>query len=1156
MAQADFRSLLGKRIIIFDGAMGTSIQALEIPDAAWEGKAGCNEILNKTAPEYIDAIHDSFLAAGADVVETNSFGATSIVLDDYDLASQSADLNRRAAEIARKAAGRHTSADRPRFVAGSMGPGTKLPTLGHITFDELYTAFRKQADALLEGGADLLVVETSQDLLQTKAAVIAAGDSAAQSGRDIPIIASVTVEQSGTMLMGSDLSAVVATLHPLRTDLIGINCAVGPDLMGPNLEQLASIYNGPIFCMPNAGLPEMKDGKTVYSLGPVQFAEIMAGYLARFHIAVAGGCCGTTPEYIRQLALRAEKMRPVPAPTSPMRPVLSSLFSAQPMIQEPAPFLIAEQANSNGSKVFRGMIDQEDWDAAADFLLDQTGYGAHAADLCVAVPGRNERSDMLNILNGAAARNRLPFVIDSTDPQVIETALKAIGGRPLINSINLEAGEEHAQKVFALAARYGAAIICLTIDEEGMAKTVEKKVAIARRLAAIARHAGLRNEDLVFDPLTFTLGSGDESLRSAGTESIRALSAIKEAVPGCLTVMGVSNISFGLAAPARRVLNSLFLSEAVSAGLDMAIVNPKKIRPVAALDPEARKAALDLIYHNEDGSALLRYLELFEKGKGISEEENKEKEQSLPPQELLRSRVIAGSKDRLEEIINRCLETTAAGDIINEILIPAMGIVGERFGKGEMQLPFVLQSAEVMKRSVSILEPHMEKGDSVSKRGTVILATVAGDVHDIGKNLVDIILSNNGYLVKNLGIKIGIDTIIKAAEEEKATAVGMSGLLVKSTAIMKSNLEEMKRRKLRLPVLLGGAALTPAFVEGQCRPAAPAEVYYCKDAFDALKALDSLKKAKGSAGSGQEADRGVVPAAPITPASNTPAPASTDTRKNTRPAPSPAQTARSAHGSHAPQAAEVCTCTECRPAGSPGPLPPPFFGARYGEGFDLHEIFETIDRRTLFRGRWGYKRGKMEQSAYEALIETEVLPKFEALKKLIIEEGLFVPHVRYGFFRCSREGDRLTVEQTGKKPCYLPFARLPQEKGGCLADRFPEEGGILPLQIVTLGEGPAQKSHLIYSEDRYGDYLRFHGLAAEATDALAALVHKSIDTLLFPSGTRTKRYSFGYPCCPDLEANRTIGALLDAASIGIGFTESGQMLPELSTSAVIVPYGL
>ncbi|WP_020611488.1 methionine synthase [Sediminispirochaeta bajacaliforniensis] len=1130
MAQADFRSLLGKRIIIFDGAMGTSIQALDIPDTAWEGKAGCNEILNRTAPEYIDTIHDSFLAAGADVVETNSFGATSIVLDDYDLASQSADLNRRAAEIARKAADRHTNADRPRFVAGSMGPGTKLPTLGHITFDELYTAFRKQADALLEGGADLLVVETSQDLLQTKAAVIAADDSAAQSGKEIPIIASVTVEQSGTMLMGSDLSAVVATLRPLRTDLIGINCAVGPDLMGPNLEQLASIYNGPIFCMPNAGLPEMKDGKTVYSLGPVQFAEIMAGYLARFHIAVAGGCCGTTPEYIRQLALCAEKMKPLPAPTSPTRPVLSSLFSAQPMIQEPAPFLIAEQANSNGSKVFRGMIDQEDWDAAADFLLDQTGYGAHAADLCVAVPGRNERSDMLHILTGAAARNRLPFVIDSTDPQVIEAALKAIGGRPLINSINLEAGEEHAQKVFALAARYGATIICLTIDEEGMAKTVAKKVAIARRLAAIARQAGLRNEDLVFDPLTFTLGSGDESLRNAGTESIRALPAIKEAIPGCLTVMGVSNISFGLAAPARRVLNSLFLSEAVSAGLDMAIVNPKKIRPVAALDPEARKAALDLIYHNEDGSALLRYLELFEKGKGISEEENEEREQNLPPQELLRSRVIAGSKDRLEEIIDRCLETTAAGDIINGILIPAMGIVGERFGKGEMQLPFVLQSAEVMKRSVSILEPHMEKGDSVSKRGTVILATVAGDVHDIGKNLVDIILSNNGYLVKNLGIKIGIDTIIKAAEEEKATAVGMSGLLVKSTAIMKSNLEEMKRRKLRLPVLLGGAALTPAFVEGQCRPAAPAEVYYCKDAFDALKALDSLKKAKVSAGSGQEAASGATS--------------------------SPAQPARSSQNSHAPQAAEACTCTECRPAGSPGPLPPPFFGARYGEGFDLHEIFETIDRRTLFRGRWGYKRGKMEQSAYDALIETEVLPKFEALKKFIIEEGLFVPHVRYGFFRCRREGDRLTVEQTGKKPCYLPFARLPQEKGGCLADRFPETGGVLPLQIVTLGEGPVRTSQQLYAENRYGDYLRFHGLAAEATDALAALVHKSIDTLLFPSGTRTKRYSFGYPCCPDLEANRTIGALLDAASIGIGFTESGQMLPELSTSAVIVPYGL
>ncbi|MDY7027401.1 MAG: homocysteine S-methyltransferase family protein, partial [Spirochaetota bacterium] len=847
-----FAEYLKNNIILFDGAMGTEIQKIEVQDSEWGGYAGCNEMLSLSAPHHIAAVHRSYLEAGADVIETNTFGANRIVLTDYGLEERTREINRAAARLAadvrdayaKEQAGGTSSGLRnaPRFVAGSIGPGTKLPSLGQVDFDTIHFSYLEQARGLIEGGVDLFIIETCQDILQIKAAVIAVQDALKEAGTELPIIVSMTVQNNGSMLVGSDIPSAVTALAPLGVEIIGINCATGPTEMRPHIEELSASFNGTLFCMPNAGFPVQRDGRLVYDLPPKEFADLLTSFVTDFGVDIIGGCCGSDPDFIAELRSRIPSLgKPARGKKSRQTvsvPALSSLYSRQELRQEPAPFFVGERINSNGSKLFRTHLLEEDWDAITTMGLQQLKTGAHGIDVCAAYAGRDERRDMVEIIRRLTTHIDLPLVIDSTNPEVIEAALKLIGGRSLINSVNLENGDEHADRLFFLARRYGAAIIALTIDEQGMARGIDRKIEIARRLYDIAvKKHGLSPSDLVIDPLTFTLGSGDQELKDAGWQTIEAVSAIKRELPGVHTILGVSNISYGLSPHSREVLNSVFLSEAVQAGLDMAIVNVHKIIPIYQLSSREKQLALHLIYNRGQSDPLLKYIDFFSKKTASTLDTRAEHFAALSPEEQVRELILEGNRTGLTDILDTMLQTIPASKIISDHLIPAMKRVGELFGEGSMQLPFVLQSAEVMKKAVDYLEPFLERHEGGPNR-KIVLATVRGDVHDIGKNLVDIILSNNGYTVINLGIKVDIETIIEKTLEADADAIGMSGLLVKSTQVMKANLQEMRRRDIHLPVLLGGAALTEKFVREECAPLLNAPVCYCRDAFDGLQALD------------------------------------------------------------------------------------------------------------------------------------------------------------------------------------------------------------------------------------------------------------------------------------------------------------------------------
>ncbi len=1158
----DFRTRAEQGVLLFDGAMGTMIHAANPADADFQGHTGCPEILNVSRPDLIEAIHCAYLEVGSDVVGTNSFGANRIVLGDYGIEDRAFELARSAARIARKAADRYSTPGKPRFVAGSMGPGTRLVSLGQTDWDTMYRSYTDQAAGLLEGGVDLFLVETCQDLLQIKCALTAIADVLAAAGRDtsagnetpgterlsavdplstFPVIVTVTVETTGTLLVGSELAAVIAALEPFPIFALGLNCATGPDDMLPFITELSETWPRRILIQPNAGLPRNVDGNTVYDLPVAEYVRAMSSFITRYGIDAAGGCCGTTPEYIAALAavlpsLAQAERKPVETPS------VASLFSAQALMQEPAPFYIGERTNTNGSKLFREALLRDDWDALVEIARNQAASGVHGLDVCVAYTGRDEVRDMSETLRRFVTRINLPLVIDSTEYAVLEAALKLYGGRAIINSVNLEDGEERAHRICALAKRYGAALIALTIDESGMARTVEGKLAVARRLHDIAVNGhGMRSEDLIFDVLTFTLGSGDETLRTSALDTIEGIRTVKAALPGVKTVLGLSNVSFGLSVHSRKVLNSVFLSDCVEAGLDMAIVNLAHILPVSALEGDDLEAARKLIA-NDHGSGdplhgFIRHFESkdpasFSASQGIGQEDG------LTTAEKLSRRIVSGSRAGLEDLLAEERAIRSPLSIINDTLIPAMKIVGELFGSGKMQLPFVLQSAEVMKAAVSLLEPFMEKAEGESQT-SIVLATVRGDVHDIGKNLVEIILSNNGYKVYNLGIKVEIGEIIRKLEETNADAVGMSGLLVKSTVVMKENIQELAARGLAVPVLLGGAALTPSYVNGVCADAHIGPVMYCQDAFEGLRAMNLIKEGK--------LEEYLA-----------------------------AERARLAALDASRKASRVEAVADDAPLVLADITPPvaPFLGIRELSGVSLDTVYGFLTEEVLFRGRWGFRRGSLSREEYETLIEKEVKPLFVALKEKSRVEGLIVPRVSYGYFECNAEGDSVVLYDPAFPAERRPLATLgfPRQAAGsrlCIADFFkPAESGkvdLIALQLCTVGSRAQEECAALYAADRYREYLLFHGLAVECAEALAEYTHLHIRRELDITGEdgqgisdfveqkyRGSRYSFGYPACPDLANNAVLCDLLDGPSIGVTMTDGYQMVPEQTTSAFVV----
>ncbi|MFH1808750.1 MAG: methionine synthase [Pseudomonadota bacterium] len=1125
----DFRTRAGQGLLFFDGGMGTQIQELALPAEVWQGQEGCNELLNLTAPDAIQAIHARYVAAGAEVVETNTFGANAVVLAEYGLEDRVEELNHAAAQVARRAVDGSRDGT-PRFVAGSLGPGTRLVSLGQTDFATLLRSYTRQAEGLIAGGADLLLVETCQDPLQIKAALCACRDALKAAGRDLPLAVSVTVETTGTLLVGSEVDAVLALLEPFDLDLLGMNCATGPDAMRPYVQRICQQFGGSVLVQPNAGIPRNEGGQAMYPLGPEAFARALVPLVVEEGASAVGGCCGTTPAHIE--ALRTALDGKMPAPRAPAHaPSVTSLFSARTLHQDPRPFLVGERTNANGSRQFKKHLVNEDWDGVVAVGRSQARGGAHALDVCVALAGRDEARDMREVVSRLVRQVDLPLCIDSTDLNVLQTALELCGGRALINSVNLEAGEERARAICQLARRHGAALIALTIDEHGMAMTVERKRTVARRIHALAvDEIGLKPEDLLFDPLTFTLGSGDPALRDAGLNTLEGIRQIKADLPGVRTVLGVSNISFGLKDASREVINAVFLDLAVQAGLDAAIVNAARLLPLYRIADDDRERALDLILQRGEGDPLLRLIEHFDHKSGHVIE--REAEENLTLDQRLQRAVIDGVKTGLEALLERKRAEIPALDIVNTLLIPAMKKVGELFGSGQMQLPFVLQAAEVMKHAVSVLEPFMERSDRQARK-CLVLATVRGDVHDIGKNLVDIILTNNGYAVHNLGINCEVTTLLDKAQEVAADAIGLSGLLVKSTVVMRENLQEMQRRGVHIPVLLGGAALTPEYVVDHCASALDAPVLYCTDAFAGLRAME------------QVADGSLAEAARAQAA-----------RVRARPAPRPS-------------AARV---ENIEPLHRETEVPaPPFWGSRVVSDIALDEIYPFLTEVVLFRGRWGYRRGALDKQAYEDLIENTVRPEFERLKARCRDEHILQPKVVYGYYPACSDGDQVVIYQPkgDQELTRLRFPRQRKSPGRCIADYFWPVGGdrrdLIALQVVTVGPQAEHIEQELYQQDRYKDYLLLHGLSVETAEALAEFWHKKVRAelgLLGDDGQtmdelvaqkyRGSRYSFGYPACPDLDQNKLLFDILDPARIGVTLTENAQMVPEQTTSAFIV----
>ncbi|MBL9077452.1 MAG: methionine synthase [Planctomycetes bacterium] len=1147
MEQFPILRVLRERVLVFDGGMGTQIQSANLTLDDFAGKEGCNELLVETRPDVIEAIHDRYFAAGADVVETNSFGGLPYVLDEFDLGPRAFALNQLAAEVARRAAARASTKERPRFVAGSVGPGTKLVTLGHVTTQQMYEAYKVYCSGLLAGGVDCLNIETCQDLLQVKIAIHAARDAMAEQGREVPIFCTVTVETTGTMLVGSDVAAAVTTLEALPVDVIGLNCATGPDLMQESVRHLGQTTTRTIMVMPNAGLPRNVGGRAVYDLTPAELARFQARFVQEFGVGVVGGCCGTTPDHVQAMAAAMQDLRPAPRPVD-YQPQLASLFHSVPLDQDSGPLIVGERTNANGSKKFKELMLAGDVEGMLQMAKEQVHEGSHVLDVCTAYVGRDEAADMLKLLQPLVQQVTAPVMIDSTQIDVVEKALQAIPGRPIINSINLEDGEEKADALCRLARRHGAMFVALTIDEEGMAKTAERKLEVARRIHDIVVHRhGMRPGDLIFDPLTFTIGSGDEASRDAGVQTLQGIDLITRHLPGVRTILGLSNISFGLDPYPRQILNSVYLAEARKHGLSAAIVHASKIIPTHQLDEADRQVTLDLIYdRRRDGyDPLFVFLQRFAGKKRVVTGGGAD-ENTLPVEDRLKKRIIDGNKVGIGRHLDEAMQKYRPLEIVNEILLDGMKVVGELFGSGEMQLPFVLQSAEAMKAAVAYLQPFMEKVEGETK-GTMVLATVRGDVHDIGKNLVDIVVSNNGYRVVNLGIKVPVEQILEAAREQRADAIGMSGLLVKSTVVMKENLELMSQRGIATPVICGGAALNRHYVEEDLRAAyTSGPVYYGADAFSGLHIMDELT--------------GRAKAKTVTQ-SPTPQKRITSHRRMTR-----AEKEELLQHAFTEYADSGVAPAERIPE-------PPFWGAAVvgPEELDLGTVLQYVNKKALFRLQWQYRQGKRSEADYGKFLTDVVEPRFREWIKRARDERLLEPRVVYGWWPCHSDRNSLVVldpVDRRRELCRFDFPRQPGGRRLCLADFFARKDSgrtdVVGFSLVTMGACATLESERLFRENRYDDYLHFHGLSVEGAEALAEYWHKRMrqqlgiahhDALaiddLFKQKYQGSRYSFGYPACPNLEDQAKLLPLLEAARIGVVLSEEFQLVPEQSTSAVV-----
>ncbi|KHF42232.1 MAG: methionine synthase [Saccharomonospora viridis] len=1167
-----FLTELDRRVLVADGGMGTALQGFDLTLDDFAQLEGCNEVLNDTRPDVVTAVYRSFLEAGSDAIETNTFGTNYGNFGEYGILDRIRELAEKGTVLARQCADEYSTPDRPRFVLGSMGPGTKLPTLGHAPYAVLRDAYVENALGMLDGGVDAVLVETSQDLLQAKAAIVGAKRAMARAGRRVPIIAQVTVEQTGTMLVGSEIGAALTALEPLGIDLIGMNCATGPAEMSEHLRVLSEHARVPISVMPNAGLPELGPDGAVYPLRPDELAEALATFVTEFGARLVGGCCGTTPEHVRAVVEAVSSSRPKerrPEHT----PAVSSVYQSVPFKQDASILNVGERTNANGSKAFRQAMLEGRYDDCVEIAKAQTREGAHVLDLCVDYVGRDGTTDMAELASRLATASTLPIMVDSTEPEVVRTGLEHFGGRCAINSVNYEDGtgpDSRYRRVLELAVEHGAAVVVTCIDEEGQARTAEWKLRVAERaISDLTTNWGLDKSSIIIDCLVFPITTGQEEVRKDALETINAIRQLKRRHPDVMTTLGLSNVSFGLNPAARQVLNSVFLHECREAGLDSAILNSSKILPMNKIEDEPRQVALDLVYdRRRDGyDPLQRLMQLFE-GKTASSARASRAEElaKLPLFERLEKRIVEGETTGLEEDLDAAMREKKPIDIINEHLLAGMKVVGDLFGSGQMQLPFVLQSAETMKAAVAYLEPHMEKTDADGK-GKLLLATVKGDVHDIGKNLVDIIVSNNGYDVVNIGIKQPINAILEAAEEHQVDAIGMSGLLVKSTVVMKENLQEMNARGVatKYPVLLGGAALTRTYVENDLDEIYEGDVRYAKDAFEGLKLMDRIMAVK----------RGETP--------------EEDAAEEAKKAERKARRERSlriAEKRRAEQGPEPDLYDTTRSDVDPDvPVPvPPFWGAKVVKGVAVADYLSLLDERATFFGQWGLRGArKGEGPSYEELVESEGRPRLRAWIDELSTQGILAhAALVYGYFPCYSEGNDLVVlekdEPDALERLRFTFPRQRRDRRLCLADFFrskekAEQTGqvdVLPMQLVTMGQPIADYANELFARNAYRDYLEVHGLGVQLTEALAEYWHRRIrQELRFPSGApvaaedpedvqqffrlgyRGARFSFGYGACPDLEDRAKIVELLDAGRIGVTLSEEFQLHPEQSTDAIV-----
>jgi 5-methyltetrahydrofolate--homocysteine methyltransferase len=1159
-----FLDAIKSRVVIADGAMGTMIQEAAPTLEDFQGHEGCNEILNVTRPEMIASIHAKYLEAGSDAIETNTFGANFANLAEYSITERVYELARAGADVARSAADRFSTEEKPRWVLGSLGPGTKLPSLGHEKFAVLRDAYQDAARGLLDGGVDAILIETVQDLLQAKSAIIGSKRAMKELGREVAILVSVTIETNGTMLLGSEIGAALTSISALGVDGIGLNCATGPTEMSEHLRYLSKFSTLPIVCMPNAGLPILGPNGAHYPLTESELATAHSQFIRDYGLGLVGGCCGTTPAHIAELAATV-RGQSLTHPTVTDEPGLASLYQHQPFDQTMTYLSIGERTNANGSKAFKEAMLAENWDECLEIAKSQTREGAHLLDVCVDYVGRDGVRDARELVSRLATATTLPLVLDSTEPAVIEAGLECLGGRAMVNSVNYEDGDgpnSRFARIMPLVREHGAAVVALTIDEEGQARTAQTKFAIASRLIKdLTENWGMRLVDITVDTLTFPIATGQDETRRDGIETIEAIKLLNQNFAGVQTTLGISNISFGLSPAARHVLNSVFLHECIRVGLTSAIVHAARIMPLNQIPKEQLDAALELIYDKREYDAegnvsydpLTNYLDVFSGVDTATAKQSRAAElAALPLKERLERRIIDGEKKGLELDLDEALSAgSTALEIINDNLLKGMQEVGELFGRGEMQLPFVLQSAEVMKSAVAHLEPHIEKTDD-SGKGRILLATVRGDVHDIGKNLVDIILSNNGFETVNIGIKQPINEILRAAEEHDVDVIGMSGLLVKSTQIMKENLEEMNQRGVseRWPVILGGAALTRSFVEQDLAEVFDGEVRYARDAFEGLKLMDTLvriKRGDATATLPELKKRLVNP-------------------QNLLVRTEPEQM---------PSRSDVASDNEVPT--------PPFWGTRIVKGIALRDYASFLDERATFMGQWGLKPGRQADGAtYEELVETEGRPRLRYWLDRLQTDNLLEASVVYGYFPAYSEGndtvilhhsaDGATDGGSGgaalTERLRFSFPRQARDRHLCLSDFVKSRGqqiDVIPFQLVTMGSKIAEEANRLYKANQYRDYLELHGLSVQLTEALAEFWHSRVrDELgfsaedpsevegLFKLDYRGARYSFGYPACPNLEDRIKLIELLKPERIGVELSEELQLHPEQSTDAMIL----